>query len=142
MSDRVAVFNEGRIEQVGTPAQVYEHPVSEFVAGFVGVSNVLERNGRRFTVRPEKVRILGDGEPEQGLHVEAGTVTDTSYVGQATRYEVALENGGRLLVVRQNLETSHDEARDLRGRHVRVGWREAQASLLDDAVTPPEEEPA
>ena len=52
MSDRLAVFNEGRIEQIGAPAEVYEHPASEFIAGFVGVSNVLERDGRRFTVRP------------------------------------------------------------------------------------------
>ena len=62
MSDRLAVFNEGRIEQVGAPAEVYEHPASEFIAGFVGVSNVLERDGRRFTVRPEKIRLLGEGE--------------------------------------------------------------------------------
>ena len=61
MSDRLAVFNEGRIEQVGAPAEVYEHPANEFIAGFVGVSNVLERDGRRFTVRPEKVRLLDDG---------------------------------------------------------------------------------
>src|SRR6266513_3841717 len=57
MSDRIAVFNEGRIEQLGTPAEIYEHPATEFVAGFVGISNVLERDGRRFTVRPEKVQM-------------------------------------------------------------------------------------
>ena len=56
MSDRVAVFNEGRIEQVGPPAEIYERPGNPFVAGFVGTSNLLERNGERFTVRPEKVR--------------------------------------------------------------------------------------
>src|SRR3954453_8087999 len=61
MSDRLAVFPAGRIEQVGTPAEVYEHPANEFVAGFVGVSNVVERGGRRFTIRPEKVRLLDDG---------------------------------------------------------------------------------
>ena len=66
MSDRLAVFNAGRIEQVGTPAEVYEHPANEFVAGFVGVSNVLERDGRRFTVRPEKIRMLAAGEPPTG----------------------------------------------------------------------------
>ena len=60
MSDRLAVFNEGRIEQVGPPAEVYEHPGNAFVSGFVGVSNVLERDGKRFTVRPEKVRLLGE----------------------------------------------------------------------------------
>ena len=61
MSDRIAVFSAGRIEQIGTPVEVYEHPASEFVAGFVGVSNLLERGGRRFTVRPEKIRVLGEG---------------------------------------------------------------------------------
>ena len=58
MSDRVAVFNRGRIEQLGPPAEVYEHPESEFIAGFVGVSNVIERDGRRYTVRPEKIHVL------------------------------------------------------------------------------------
>ena len=62
MSDRLAVFNEGRIEQVGAPADVYEHPQTEFVAGFVGVSNVFERDGRRITIRPEKIHMSeGDG---------------------------------------------------------------------------------
>ena len=64
MSDRIAVFNNGRIEQVGTPAEVYERPLTEFVAGFVGVSNMLERDGRRFTIRPEKIRILADGDAD------------------------------------------------------------------------------
>ena len=62
MSDRVAVFNRGRIEQLGPPAEVYEHPASEFIAGFVGVSNVIERDGRRYTVRPEKIHVLEQGE--------------------------------------------------------------------------------
>ena len=75
MSDRLAVFNEGRIEQVGPPAEVYEHPQSEFIAGFVGVSNVLERDGRRYTVRPEKIDLIEDGrEPPPGWHVEPGVV--------------------------------------------------------------------
>src|SRR5213595_624740 len=72
MSDRLAVFNEGRIEQLGTPAEVYEHPATEFVAGFVGVSNVLERDGRRFTVRPEKIQMLTANDPPiPGAHVES-----------------------------------------------------------------------
>src|SRR6476661_3081321 len=86
MSDRLAVFNQGRIEQVGPPAEVYEHPQSEFIAGFVGVSNVIERDGRRYTVRPEKINILLDGElPQAGSHVEQGTVRDGQYVGPVTR---------------------------------------------------------
>jgi putative spermidine/putrescine transport system ATP-binding protein len=107
MSDRLAVFNQGRIVQVGAPAEVYERPLSEFVAGFVGVSNVLERGGRRFTIRPEKVRLL-DG-PHDGLHTEGGVV---------------LERGGELQVVRQNLETSSSEALEQQGRQVTVGWSE------------------
>ena len=84
MSDRLAVFNNGRIEQIGSPAHVYEHPETEFVAGFVGVSNVLERDGRRFTIRPEKIRILDQDEPG----VERGRIRDVVYVGMVTRYVV------------------------------------------------------
>ena len=119
MSDRLAVFNEGRIEQLGTPEEVYEHPATEFVAGFVGISNVLERDGRRFTVRPEKIqmRIDGDGAGEPG-HIR-----DVVYVGMFTRYIVALESGGELTVVKQNLETSSAEALEHRGKRVRLEWR-------------------
>jgi putative spermidine/putrescine transport system ATP-binding protein len=139
MSDHLAVFDEGRIEQVGTPAEVYERPANEFVAGFVGVSNVLERDGRRFTVRPEKIRLLPESDGADGLVVETGTVQDTSYMGAATRYEIALERGGSLIVTQQNLETSHDEARELRGHRVRVGWREQQTVAIAHA-TPHEED--
>jgi putative spermidine/putrescine transport system ATP-binding protein len=128
MSDRLAVFNAGRIEQVGSPADVYEHPQTEFVAGFVGVSNVLERtlNGRtsRFTVRPEKIRILAEHEtPEEGAHTEAGEISEVVYVGMVTRYAVALDEGGTLMVVKQNLETTSGEALEARGRRVRLAWR-------------------
>jgi putative spermidine/putrescine transport system ATP-binding protein len=132
MSDRLAVFNSGRIEQVGTPADVYEHPANEFVAGFVGVSNVVERDGRRFTIRPEKVRLLDDKEPAGGLRVEQGTVRDVAYLGMVTRYLVELDGGGQLQVVRQNLETSSQQAQELRGRRVRVGWNEAQTFAIDE----------
>ncbi|HXY81360.1 MAG TPA: ABC transporter ATP-binding protein [Gaiellaceae bacterium] len=116
MSDRLAVFNDGRIEQIGTPADVYEHPGTEFVAGFVGVSNVLERDGRRVTIRPEKIHMStdGDGEP--------GRVRDVVYLGMVTRYVVELDSGGELVVVRQNLETSSQEALEARGRRVRLSW--------------------
>jgi putative spermidine/putrescine transport system ATP-binding protein len=123
MSDRLAVFNHGRIEQVGAPAEVYERPGSEFIAGFVGVSNVLERGGRRFTIRPEKIRLLENGSHD-GLHTEAGVVRDVAYVGMVTRYLVDLERGGELQVVRQNLETSSTEALEQQGRTVTVGWSE------------------
>ena len=119
MSDRLAVFNEGRIEQVGAPAEVYERPRTEFVAGFVGVSNVLERGGRRFTIRPEKIRM----SDESGGDGETGAVREVVYVGMVTRYVVALDGGGELVVVRQNLETSSQEALSEQGKRVRLSWR-------------------
>ena len=119
MSDRLAVFNEGRIEQVGSPADVYEHPQTEFVAGFVGVSNVLERDGRRFTIRPEKIRMTDEGSGEG----EPGAVREVVYVGMITRYVVDLDSGGELVVVRQNLETSSQEALAEQGKRVRLSWR-------------------
>jgi putative spermidine/putrescine transport system ATP-binding protein len=123
MSDRIAVMNDGRIEQVGAPADVYERPANPFVSGFVGVSNLLERAGRRFTVRPEKVRLIEPDEGAAGLEVERGRIRDVSYAGMITRYLVELEAGGELQVVRQNLETSSAEALEQRGREVSVGWR-------------------
>jgi putative spermidine/putrescine transport system ATP-binding protein len=129
MSDRLAVFDAGKIVQVGGPAEVYEHPATAFVAGFVGTSNVLEREGRRFTVRPEKVRILA-GEPGDGLHVERGRVIEVSYVGPLTRYTVALAAGGELQVVSQNLETSSVDALGDKGREVSVAWRQEHTSAI------------
>jgi putative spermidine/putrescine transport system ATP-binding protein len=119
MSDRLAVFNAGRIEQVGSPADVYEHPQTEFVAGFVGVSNVLERDGRRFTIRPEKILMVDEGAGEG----EPGVVREVVYVGMVTRYVVDLDSGGELVVVRQNLETSSQEALAEQGKRVRLSWR-------------------
>jgi len=126
MSDRLAVFNEGRIEQIGTPADVYEHPETEFVAGFVGVSNVLERDGRRFTIRPEKIHMseTGDGEP--------GVVRDVVYVGMVTRYIVELDRGGELVVVQQNLETESQQALEAQGKHVRLSWRPEQTYVIKE----------
>ena len=118
MSDRIAIFRDGRIEQIGTPAEVYEHPQTEFVAGFVGVSNVIERDGHRFTIRPEKIRMRHDGGDG-----EAGRIRDVVYVGMVTRYIVELDAGGELVVVRQNLETSSQEVLAARGRRVRLEWR-------------------
>ncbi len=126
MSDRIAVFNQGRVEQVAPPADVYEQPATAFVTGFVGVSNALEREGKSFTVRPEKVRILDPGEDAAGLHTERGVIRDVAYAGMVTRYLVELEAGGELQVVRQNLETSSTEALEQRGRQVSVGWRAEQ----------------
>jgi putative spermidine/putrescine transport system ATP-binding protein len=127
MSDRIAVMSAGRIEQIGAPTVVYERPATEFVAGFIGVSNLLERDGRRFTVRPEKVHLLEGGEtPAPNMHVEDGRIADVVYLGMVTRYIVELDAGGRLVAVRQNLETAASDVLDAHGRRVRVAWRPAQ----------------
>jgi putative spermidine/putrescine transport system ATP-binding protein len=122
MSDRIAVFNNGRVEQVGTPMEVYERPATPFVSGFVGISNVLEREGKRFTIRPEKVRLLVGGESRDGLVIESGVVRNVAYAGPVTRYEVELQAGGKLQAVQQNYETSSTEALEQRGQAVEVGW--------------------
>ena len=128
MSDRIAVFNGGRIEQVGSPAEVYEHPATAFVAGFIGTSNVLERDGRTFTVRPEKIRLL-PADVQQG---EPGTIRAAVYLGPITRYVVALDRGGELSVIQQNLETSSRDVREMEGRSVRLEWRpEAEFAIKE-----------
>jgi putative spermidine/putrescine transport system ATP-binding protein len=123
MSDRIAVMDRGRIEQVGTPVEVYERPASDFVAGFIGISNVIERDGRHITVRPEKIRILDEGTtPGPDQHIEAGTISEVVYVGMVTRLRVVLDAGGELVVAEQNYDAPADgEQRS--GERVRVSWR-------------------
>jgi putative spermidine/putrescine transport system ATP-binding protein len=140
MSDRIAVFNEGRIEQVSPPVELYERPVNEFVAGFVGVSNVIEREGERVTIRPEKIELLDAGAPPSGLRSERGRVAEIAYAGMVTRYTVALDAGGSLQLVRQNVESSSDEGLLEQGREVLVGWRPEHATVIRGNSTNEEED--
>jgi putative spermidine/putrescine transport system ATP-binding protein len=134
MSDRIAVFNQGRIEQIGGSVDVYEHPATEFVAGFVGVSNLLERGGRRVTVRPEKIRILGEADATQaGDEIERGVIREVVYVGSVTRYIVDLAAGGTLTVVRQNLEGFGGD--ENRGRPVQLAWRPEHTYVIERGET-------
>ena len=131
MSDRIAVFNAGRIEQVGTPAEVYEHPATPFVAGFVGTSNlisgaaaqaILGRDGT-WSIRPEKIRIApGKVEAGAGEHAAHGVVREVVYVGMSTRFVVDLKAGGTLMCVRQNSATASGEDAALRGADVTLLW--------------------
>jgi putative spermidine/putrescine transport system ATP-binding protein len=131
MSDRIAVFSDGRIEQVGTPGDVYERPANEFVAGFVGTSNIIEEHGRRYTVRPEKIRLLADTGAGPDAAGAAGIVRDVAYLGSVTRYVVELDRGETLVVVRQNLDMSAEQALAERGRRVRLLWGEDDAKVLE-----------
>ena len=135
MSDRLAVINGGHVEQVGTPVDVYEQPATEFVAGFIGVSNLIDRDGQRLTIRPEKVHLLlDDAQPvPPGAHVESGVVDEVVYLGVMTRYRVLLDGGGQLVAVRQNLQTAAAEVLDARGRRARVAWHPDHAFQITTA---------
>jgi putative spermidine/putrescine transport system ATP-binding protein len=135
MSDRIAVFNEGRIEQVSPPRELYEHPANEFVAGFVGVSNVIERDGERQTIRPEKLELLEpDATPAAGLRTEPGRLAGIAYAGSVTRFTVALDAGGELQIVRQNVEAAPGRAPS-QGDGVLVGWRPEHAAAIRGTQT-------
>lgn len=142
MSDRMAVFNRGRIEQVGTPADVYERPATQFVAGFVGTSNLLTGDIARaivgeagtFTVRPEKIHVgEPEGAPGQDETSATGIIKEVVYLGPDTRYIVALDAGGELVVTQQNLATSSMEALAAKGRSVRLTWKREHNLPVSDA---------
>ncbi len=131
MSDRLAVFSRGRVEQVGTPAEVYELPATGFVAGFVGTSNVLSGpvaeaiagSPAAFTIRPEKIHLVELSAPVEDDECSAtGHVREVVYIGALTKYAVALDAGGELMVFQQNLRTSSMEALQVKGRAVRLTW--------------------
>lgn len=131
MSDRIAVFNEGRIQQVGTPSQIYERPASAFVAGFVGTSNLVSGEVARritgspemFSIRPEKIHLdTNNGEPDKDMLCIDGVVRDVVYLGLFTRYLVEIEGGSDLVVVEQNLKTTSMDVLAAKGQKVRLHW--------------------
>jgi putative spermidine/putrescine transport system ATP-binding protein len=143
MSDRLAVFNGGRIEQIGAPAEVYERPATRFVAGFVGTSNLLTGavaesiigSAGTFTIRPEKIRLAAPDALVGSDETSAtGVVRGVVYLGPDTRYVVRLVAGADLVVTQQNLSTSSTEALAQEGRSVRLVWkRQHQLPIADGA---------
>jgi len=127
MSDHLAVFKDGRIEQVGAPAEVYERPLTEFVAGFVGTSNIVERGGRRISVRPERIELNGAGE--------GATVADVIFVGAFRRILVDTDAGDRLTVVRPNDGSTLEP-----GARVHVRWRDEDAYEIEPPNPPDDQE--
>ncbi|MFN8491667.1 MAG: ABC transporter ATP-binding protein [Caldilineaceae bacterium] len=131
MSDRIAVFNHGKIEQVGAPATIYEQPATAFVAGFVGTSNLIDGalaqklTGApgKFALRPEKIHLSKlDAPAEAGMITIYGTVREVVYLGLYTRYVVKLVSGETLTVVQQNLHTSSWVVAAARDQHVQLQW--------------------
>jgi putative spermidine/putrescine transport system ATP-binding protein len=157
MSDRIAVMDGGKVLQVGSPQDVYEEPDSRFVAGFVGVSNLLELpvKGSRdgvlslrlgdadavtaegtatggtaiVTIRPERIAIR-EG-PHAGAECHArGVVRESLYAGPTSRFVVELDGGGELMVVRQNADTGFEDAESLRGRPVVLVWARRHTRVI------------
>lgn len=132
MSDRIALFNQGRIEQIGSPSEIYEHPASAFVAGFVGTSNLVRGEVAKritgsevtFSIRPEKIHLGSANELVLAdSYVTDGNVRDVVYLGLYTRYLVELDGGGDLVVVEQNLKTTSMDVLKIKGQRVRLHWK-------------------
>jgi putative spermidine/putrescine transport system ATP-binding protein len=148
MSDRVAVFNAGRIEQLATPHELYESPASAFVAGFVGTSNLLDGEVARaltgedgpFVVRPEKLRLLPAGQAApDGASTAPGVVREVVYLGSTTQSVVELEAGLTVTVSHQNDDRSIDAALERRDQRVTVTWRRDHLVPLGTQTHPVEE---
>ncbi|MCV2869660.1 ABC transporter ATP-binding protein [Defluviimonas sp. WL0002] len=130
MADRVAVFNDGRIAQVGTPSDVYDRPATRFVADFVGSSNVLPPDltrsfgGPRLwaSLRPESIRFTGASDPKA-----KGRVTALRYLGSGTR--VALETGGQEIAVLVPAGAPVPDIGEVSG----LTWDPAALHLMEDA---------
>ena len=141
MSDRIAVFNHGQIEQVGTPAEIYEHPASAFVAGFVGVSNLVSGPVAQtitgspvmFSIRPEKIHLADPAAPvEAESYSIPGRVREVVYLGMYTRYVVELSGGGELAVMEQNLHTTSMDALAAQGRPVKLIFQSSHIRVIPD----------
>jgi putative spermidine/putrescine transport system ATP-binding protein len=145
LSDRIAVFNNGRIEQLGTPRDLYEHPASRFVADFVGTSNLFDRDHSRtvlgrdgeFSIRPEKLVLHTTPDAAAGAPSATGTVVESVYAGSSTRRVVDLDSGLRISVLESN-DRTHRVDLD-RGTRVHVSWNDEDLRQLGS--TAPEQEP-
>jgi spermidine/putrescine transport system ATP-binding protein len=153
MSDRIAVMSDGVIEQLGAPEEVYERPEKAFVAGFIGISNLLpatvENGGVRLatgslvpapvpegvadgtvvqlSVRPEKLLV---DELEDGMATVEGTIAERVYMGTATQLIVELAPGSRLVALEQNTARARSDDRWELGDRVRIGWRPEHGQVL------------
>ncbi|MFM8843350.1 MAG: ABC transporter ATP-binding protein [Actinomycetota bacterium] len=127
MSDRIAVFDKGRIQQLDKPSTIYECPTNEFVAGFVGISNLISGKAAQailgksgtFTVRPEKILV---GNSSSGMRSAEGVIKEVEYLGPATRFLIELDAGVTLMALRQNTSESSLEVEALRNSRTTLSW--------------------
>ncbi len=129
MSDRLAVFNGGRIEQIGTPGEIYDRPASRFVADFVGDANVIDAElahrligeKRSFSIRPERIRFQDEATvSNSALCVVEGEITGVHYHGASTRYTLKVDSGFHLQVARPSVDANAGD--ELVGRRQKVAW--------------------
>ncbi|MEY3452517.1 MAG: ABC transporter ATP-binding protein [Ilumatobacteraceae bacterium] len=139
MSDRIVIFNEGRVEQVGTPEQVYERPATRFVAGFLGAANIISGEsaksifGRPTTVsiRPERMRLTPQNSATAGDETSvSATVREAAFVGASTVYVVDTDDGVRLSISRTNTQSPGHDNRFAVGERVLVVWQQSQVAEL------------
>jgi putative spermidine/putrescine transport system ATP-binding protein len=136
MSDRIAIMNHGVIDQVGSPKDVYELPSTPFVAGFIGTSNVIVRNGRTQSVRPERLQLLpASSSLPAGAIAEPGTVSDVVFLGMVTKIFIKLKSGDELVAVQTNDGAVPTSMPATPGDSILVVWRAADAFDLQIAVT-------
>ena len=127
MSDRVAVLNAGRLEQVGAPREIYDRPASPFVADFIGETNFIEREGETIAVRPERMQLHRDASNGSQL---AATVVTTMVIGPAVQCVVSGDDGQEMLV-RQQRNGGESPLESLEpGQRVYVQWAEDAALVL------------
>ena len=145
MSDRVCVFDRGRIEQIGTPEEIYDRPATRFVAGFVGAGNLLEGAQARalagsdapVMLRAERIRIGARGEAEGGPGRRAlpGVVKEVEYLGASIRYIVDVGGGVELLVNHANLGDAAAQRNFARGAEVTLSWPESACHRIGERTT-------
>jgi putative spermidine/putrescine transport system ATP-binding protein len=139
MSDRIAVFNEGSIEQIGTPQQVYEKPQTKFVASFLGVSNIFEGAAAKeifgsptmVNIRPERIKLVpADTKLNTGESGVVGTIIEASYIGATTIFLIQTQSGQRVIATRINEELPDQINRFETGDRVGAVWKSDHSAVI------------
>ena len=139
MSDRIAVFNEGSIEQIGTPQEVYEKPQTKFVAGFLGVSNIFSGDGAQeifgsptmVNIRPERIKLVpATTKPQADERGVVGTIVESSYIGASTIFLIQTESGQRVMASRLNEELPDQVNRFEIGDRVGAVWKSDHSAVI------------
>ena len=139
MSDRIAVFNEGSIEQIGTPQEVYEKPQTKFVASFLGVSNIFDGAAAKeifgsstmVNIRPERIKLVpADTKLNTGESGVVGTIIEASYIGATTIFLIQTQSGQRVIATRINEELPDQINRYETGDRVGAVWKSDHSAVI------------